>query len=119
FETLEEYNTQAGEVAEPYRLLVVANFPTNFSPESARRLISLATNGARCGIYTLIMADTRQPLPQGIDLADLERACVTLTWQSAAFVWNDADFSRLPLTVDKPPDADFCTRLMHVVGKQA
>src|SRR5262249_46319602 len=40
FETREEYNSQAGEVAEPYRVLVVANFPHNFSTESARRLLS-------------------------------------------------------------------------------
>src|SRR4029077_20831233 len=31
FATLEEYNTRAGEVAEPYRVLVVANFPVNFN----------------------------------------------------------------------------------------
>src|SRR5262245_52186657 len=70
FQTLEEYNAQAGEVAEPYRLLVVADFPTNFNAESARRLVSLASGGARCGIYTLVTVDTRQPLPQGFDLAD-------------------------------------------------
>ena len=38
FETIEEYNTMAGEVAEPFRVLVVANFPTNFNdnaPEAA------------------------------------------------------------------------------------
>src|SRR5207249_5492116 len=80
FQTLEEYNEQAGEVAEPYRVLVVANFPANFSAESARRLLSLAASGARCGIYTLITVDTRQPLPQGFDLADLERVCLTLRW---------------------------------------
>ena len=31
FETIEDYNAHAGEVAEPYRVLVVANFPVNFS----------------------------------------------------------------------------------------
>ena len=38
FETIEEYNAQAGEVAEPFRILVVANFPANFTDEAARRL---------------------------------------------------------------------------------
>src|SRR5262249_4566958 len=78
FQTLEEYNAQAGEVAEPYRILVVADFPVNFTPDAARRLISLAASGARCGIYRLITVDARQAPPQGIDLADLERACSTL-----------------------------------------
>src|SRR5262249_36559875 len=38
FETIEDYNVQAGEVAEPFRVLVVANFPANFSVDAARRL---------------------------------------------------------------------------------
>ena len=38
FETIEEYNTMAGEVAEPFRILVVANFPTNFNDAALRRL---------------------------------------------------------------------------------
>src|SRR5436190_8858248 len=119
FQTLEEYNAQAGEVAEPYRLLVVANFPANFSAESARRLLSLASSGARCGIYTLITVDTRQTLPQGFDLADLERVCLTLQWQGKSFGWNDSDFGAYPLALDLPPEAELCTRLMQQVGKQA
>ncbi len=31
FHSIEEYNAFAGEMAEPYRVLVVANFPANFS----------------------------------------------------------------------------------------
>ena len=51
FETIEEYNTMAGEVAEPFRILVVANFPTNFNDAALRRLISIVNSGARCGVY--------------------------------------------------------------------
>ena len=46
YKTIEEYNAQAGEVAEPYRVLVVANFPANFTPEAAERLVSIASSGA-------------------------------------------------------------------------
>jgi S-DNA-T family DNA segregation ATPase FtsK/SpoIIIE len=38
FESIEAYNEKAGEIAEPYRFLVVADFPTGFTEESARRL---------------------------------------------------------------------------------
>ncbi|HEX5105601.1 MAG TPA: FtsK/SpoIIIE domain-containing protein, partial [Pirellulaceae bacterium] len=51
FASIQEYNQQAGEVAEPFQILVVANFPANFSDESARRLVSIASSGARCGVY--------------------------------------------------------------------
>ena len=39
------YNAQAGELAEPVRFLVVADFPTAFEAEALRRLASIATSG--------------------------------------------------------------------------
>jgi len=119
YETLEEYNAAAGEVAEPYRILVVANFPVNFSGESARRLVSLATSGARCGIYTLVSVDERQPLPQGFELADLEQPGLALAWNGQGFTWNDADFTPFPLRLDAPPPAEFSTRILQVIGERA
>src|SRR5207244_7196254 len=38
---------------------------------------------------------------------------------TGGFVWNDADFAGYPLVLDSPPDGELCTRLMHLVGKQA
>ncbi|MCI0640979.1 MAG: hypothetical protein L0Y72_07630 [Gemmataceae bacterium] len=119
FQTLAEYNAQAGEVAEPFRFLVVADFPVNFTPDAARRLLSLATAGARCGIYTFIMADTRQTLPQGIEMEDLERGCTTLTWKGDHFGWNDPDFGAFPLSVDKAPPPETCTHLLQTAGEHA
>ena len=103
YETLAEYNAQAGEVAEPYRFLVVADFPVNFTPDAARRLISLAGAGARCGIYTFIMADTKQTLPLGINPTDLERVCTNLHWQQDHFALRDPDFGELPLQTRNAP----------------
>jgi DNA segregation ATPase FtsK/SpoIIIE, S-DNA-T family len=119
FESLAEYNAQAGEVAEPYRFLVVADFPVNFTPDAARRLISLASAGARCGIYTFIMVDTKQPLPLGIDLADFERACTTLIWQKSHFALQDLDFGSFPLQLETPPDAEMSTNLLNIAGTEA
>ena len=45
FATIDDYNAQAGELAEPYRYLVIADFPVNFSDESMRRLSSIASTG--------------------------------------------------------------------------
>jgi hypothetical protein len=119
FQTLEEYNAQAGEVAEPHRFVVVANFPVNFTPEAARRLVSIAASGARCGTHTLIAVDTNQPLPQGFQLADLEQVSTTLTWADGRFVWNDADYEPFPLGPERPADDAFATRVLHVVGARA
>src|SRR5205814_6940832 len=94
YKSIEEYNAQAGEVAEPYRVLVVANFPANFSLEAARRLVSIAASGASCGVFTLVSVDSRQPMPQGFPLADLEQPSLKLRWQNGHFEWADPDFSQ-------------------------
>jgi DNA segregation ATPase FtsK/SpoIIIE, S-DNA-T family len=119
FSTIEEYNVHAGEVAEPYRILVVANFPANFTSEAARRLVSIMNSGPRCGVYTLLSLDTKQSLPQGFDLADLELPSVNLLWDEQGFAWQDVDFEQFPLQVDAPPSEELGTRLLHFVGERA
>ncbi|GAC1467136.1 MAG: FtsK/SpoIIIE domain-containing protein [Isosphaeraceae bacterium] len=119
FETIEEYNAFAGEVAEPFRILVVANFPTNFSEGAARRLVSIASTGARCGVFTLISIDTKQQLPTGVHLKDLESHCVNFQWREGVLQWRDRELGQLPLRYDLPPAPDRFTRLMHTVGELA
>jgi energy-coupling factor transporter ATP-binding protein EcfA2 len=119
YKSIEDYNAQAGEVAEPYRVLVIANFPTNFTAETARRLVSIANSGANCGVYVLISVESKQLLPQGFDLGDLEHACLNLSWESGRFTWEDADFGPLPLTVDAPPPAADLAKIALKIGEHA
>lgn len=120
YRSIEEYNAAAGEVAEPFRVLVVANFPVNFNADAAKRLVSIAASGASCGVYALVTADTQQPMPEGFNLADLEQACSTLVWDEKRFLWKDSDFGKYRLQLDPPPaDAEFCTRILHQVGAAA
>jgi hypothetical protein len=119
YASIEEYNAQAGEVAEPYRVLVVANFPANFSLEAARRLASIAASGASCGVFTLVSVDPRQPGPQGWTLADLEQPSENLRWRNGHFEWNDADFGQYPLTLDAPPDPATLASIVQAVGAKA
>ncbi len=119
FETIDDYNAQAGELAEPYRFLIIADFPVGFSDEAMKRLSSIAASGARCGVYTLIMRDTRQPLPSGTHLDDLEHDSVNLVQEADRLVWNDDVFRQFPLILDGPPTEDFLTQILHVVGEEA
>ena len=148
FETIDDYNAQAGELAEPYRFLVIADLPTNFSQESVRRLASIASTGARCGVYVLITRDLRQPIPGGgAHLDEIESNCINLVQTADAvgatpaspgstagaakegdaggaptgmsFVWNDDVFKQFPLTLDPPPSEEFLTRTMDLVGRHA
>src|SRR4029079_4273430 len=145
FATIHEYNAQAGEVAEPFQVLVVANFPTNFSESAARKLVSVATSGPRCGIYTMIMIDRTQKMPPNFNLSDLEVGAVHLDWHSpetqaeelpisldelpvdvpkksteeARFRWLYPAFERLPLTLDKPPIPDRFNDVLRAAGRAA
>lgn len=119
YKSIEEYNEQAGEVAEPYRVLVVANFPTNFSTEAARRLVSIVNSGSTCGLYSLISIDAKAPLPQGFNLADLEQPAINLGWKDGSFQWKDPDMSKFPLSIDQPPDTERLTQLVRVTGERS
>jgi len=119
YETIEEYNRHAGEVAEPYHILVVANFPANFTETAARRLVSIATSGARCGVYTLISVDTRQALPHNFDLADLEARATTLRWKQGRFHATDSDLNPFPIQIEAPPAAEDFNRIVKAVGRQS
>ncbi len=119
YRSIEEYNAQAGEVAEPFRVLVVANFPTNFSLDAAKRLVSIASSGASCGVYTLVSVDTKGAMPQGFQLADLENVSMVLDYEGGRFAWKDAQLKRFPLTVEKPPPQEQLTRLVKWVGERS
>ncbi|MBN2022861.1 MAG: hypothetical protein JW809_08695 [Pirellulales bacterium] len=118
FETIQEYNDFAGEMAEPFRVLVVANFPANFTEASARRLVSIVASGARCGVHGLISVDTRLKLPHNFDLADLESQSLHLEWEDGRFAWRDAEMAELPLEMERPPEPRTFTELVRVVGQR-
>jgi energy-coupling factor transporter ATP-binding protein EcfA2 len=119
FSSIQEYNAQAGEVAEPFHILVVANFPANFSDEAARRLVSIAASGARCGVYTLISTDMKLKLPRNFDLADLESQATTLCWdqESHRFVWKYPEIQSLSLQLENPPSVDHFTHVVRSIGQ--
>ncbi len=119
FETIEAYNEAAGEVAEPFRFLVIANFPANFSEAACRRLLSIVSSGARCGVHTLISVDTKLQLPQGFKLPDLEQHCTNFVWQDDHYVWKEPEFGRLPLVLDRAPPGDVFTDVVRRVGDAA
>jgi hypothetical protein len=119
YASIEEYNAQAGEVAEPFRVVVVANFPSNFTVDAARRLVSIAASGASCGVFVLVSVDTRLPMPHGFNLADLEQSALCLAWKDDQFVAKDPVWSRFPLRLESAPGTEFFTRVLHAIGTKA
>ncbi len=103
YQSIEEYNDFAGEVAEPYHFLVIANFPANFTEVAARRLVSIAGSGARCGVHTLISYDCSQPLPHGLLLEDVIGTSTHLVWRGDHFEHSASELNGIPLELDAPP----------------
>src|SRR5262249_34212820 len=112
-----DYNRAAGEVAEPYRVLVVANFPTNFTPEAAKRLVSIVNSGPSCGVCTLVGVDSRAAMPRDFELKDLEAPSFVLGWRDGKFTPKDTTLAPFPLAVDAAPDPATIARLVQRVGK--
>ncbi len=119
FESIQQYNQHAGEVAEPFQILVIANFPANFSEEAAQRLVSIASSGARCGVYTLISVDTRMKLPRNFELADLQTNSLSLEWDGQRFVLPYEGLRQLSLTLEAPPADDRFTTIVRTIGERA
>jgi S-DNA-T family DNA segregation ATPase FtsK/SpoIIIE len=80
FASIREYNQQAIEVAEPYRLLVVCDYPAQFTDRATELLLSLIENGARCGVYVLIHVDQDGPEKQQIPVSRLLQNADVLTF---------------------------------------
>lgn len=121
YATIEEYNQKAGEVAEPYRVLVVFDFPVNFSETAARRLVSIAKNGPRCGVYTIVVMDTdpSKKLPYGFNLADLENAANVIYDDGNRFVWANKNFERYTVLLDTPPSDELFKHIVKETGSRA
>ncbi|MGB2822955.1 MAG: FtsK/SpoIIIE domain-containing protein [Phycisphaerae bacterium] len=119
FDTIVRYNEQAGELAEPYRFVVVADFPSSFTEEAAQRLLSIIHSGPRCGVYTLIVRNTWQQLPHGIEEVDLRGNTVVLNQEGEELVWDDDVYGRFPLAVDAPPSEAVQTDIFRHVGERA
>ena len=119
FSSIDEYNLEAGEIAEPYRFLVVADFPANFHDQSARRLASILSSGPRCGVFTLLLRDRRLPIPERFDIEDISRHAVSITGVGDQLVFDGEDLDHLPFTpVTGPPD-DLLIEVSHRVGRAA
>ncbi len=119
YDSIEAYNAVAEEVAEPYRVLVVADFPAGFDEKSAARLAAIASGGVPCGVLTLISADPNRPMPAGFRLDDLRPWCAHLVWNGQVLATDDPDFATLPAQLDPPPPSDFATKQIQAVGAAA
>ncbi len=67
FKDIADYNFKTKEVPEPYRLLVVYNFPHGFNDTTSSKLLNIIKSGPKAGVHTIMVNDLNAKLPYGID----------------------------------------------------
>ncbi len=119
YQSLAEYNENAGRLAEKYQFLVIADFPANFSELAVKRLMSIAASGPRCGVYLLIHWDQRRAAPAEFVPEELRKSSLSIVPKGEGFAFASAPWGGLKLALDAPPDADLATKLLQQIGKDS
>jgi len=119
YETIAEYNAQAGQLAEPLRIVVIADFPAGFNDSAMRRVSSILQSGPRCGVHLLLMRDASKPFPPSILEADVLRCCRKIFWKQESFHIDQPALQGECVTVDAPPSATRLQELLRGVGQAA
>lgn len=117
YDNIADYNAQAGMIAEKYRFVVIAGFPSAFSDTSAKRLLAIASSGARCGVHLLIQRDTRLPMPDPALEDELRRNCLHLIYQKSAFHLAGKPPGADIVLFDEAPSHRDSMELVHRIGR--
>ena len=117
YESLAEYNQQAGRLAEKYQFLVIADFPTNFTEVAVKRLQSIAASGPRCGVHLLIHWDQRKTAPTEFVPEELRKNAICIVPKGDGFALANANWDGTKLSLEAPPGAELLTQLLQQIGK--
>ena len=119
--TIRQHNAAAGELAEPYHVLVIADFPSGLTESAAERIARIAAGGPRCGVLTLIVRDTGRPFPNRLDPDDLHRVMNRISLARGEARWQSAPPDELPLSLslDRSPDDETGVALLRKLGALA
>jgi S-DNA-T family DNA segregation ATPase FtsK/SpoIIIE len=117
FPTIEEYNQNAGELDEPYRLLIVSDFPERFSDTAAQRLLNIASNGPSAGVYVLMMLNSDKLPTYYFPIVDLENTSHVITLMNDRSSWQEGKFKDCKLLLDEPPSSESFISLVNVISQ--
>ena len=119
FATIADYNKQAGELAEPLRVVVFADFPEGLTDAACKRFVSLLQSGARCGVHFLLLRDPAKPLPELINENELLQKCARVRWKQDRFVVDAVGLESVPFTPGTMPSAAILQSILQKIGLAA
>ena len=122
FDDIDAYNRAAGEIAEPYRFVVCADFPSGFTEQAVARMVSILRAGQRCGVHLILLRDSSIPLPDALRADDLSTGCVLLRERSdelGKFTLGTGPLSGMAVQLDEPVREIVLQPLLQSVGRAA
>jgi DNA segregation ATPase FtsK/SpoIIIE, S-DNA-T family len=132
YQSIVDYNRDAGGLAEPYRLLVWSSLPAGLDDQSWKALQSLLDTGARCGIFPILIIDPAGNWPAHGQWEMLQRRGLhlTLSADGRAFHVRSHEISgsqtqsgagKLPLVMqaERAVDEGVAKELVKEVGRRA
>lgn len=115
FRDIHAYNAKAGDLAEPFHVLLLADMPQALSEPAARSLARLCRAGARCGVFVLAHHDVSRGLPAGLSAQDLAGCSLHVELRADGVRWKDEVFGRWALELDgEPGDAELDRSLRRI-----
>ncbi len=117
YESIDEYNREAGDMAEAYQFIIIADFPNGFSELAVERLMSILNSGVKCGVYTLIHLDEKQPLPEMFQEKTLLEQALVLREKNGQLHVDTECLGRSPFEPESLPDAGLVTPLLQQIGQ--
>lgn len=116
YATIEEYNEAAGEIAEPYRFLVIPDLHVALTDNGASKLKSILESGPRCGVYAIICAEHGAKLPEELK-GSLDEVDATLRLGSGFSPFVRGPEDEIQLSLDPEPTDELLAQILDRVAK--
>lgn len=118
YTTIYEYNQEAGQMAEPYRFIVIGDFPAGFSELALERLASIIKSGVRCGVYTILIHAAGQKLPPQIEMEALRANGPAIVEYGTGLSVEEEILNHGRLNLKDAPTSVQIDKLVNAIGKQ-
>lgn len=120
YPTIEAYNASPDALTIPYRVVAFVDLPAGLDERAAGRLLAIARNGPRVGVYIVANLNPTIPSPRNFSLDTLTAlgTVVRLT-KPDRLMWNDPLLANRVIATDTLPPVEQMNRLLGLVGQAA
>ena len=117
YATIDDYNRAAGQIAEPYHILVLTDYPEGITETAARRLASILSSGPRCGVFACLIHDPSREVPDLLRDTDWDEHRVRVTATEMGWSVLSPPLGDFTFTPDTPPPDDLLTTIVTQYGE--